>query len=346
LSHSSSNVEPTAAVPVVPAGRMPYCHVAASVVAAALLSVASPALAGRALRSHVPVTPSADDLMPELFGLTTSPPLPTRQWVPASESKAWPVQQRDWRRRILKRSADFKGELKGAVDSVPDDFLWRNFSSWEPRDIPNEFWESLCNSSHSTNHSLEAWQDVNSSFRSLDGWAVRNGTACREEDQLGEETFTDETKAAEACGGICGSLHDVGCRRKKFRLCKLGAGGIPSSAGSCLRLRVPGVAPVGGSPSGPQEAEFWKELCSQPAVRFRLLFPRRLCTSAKLLPLSHSEGACAERAAADPGCAELFDYEVKAGSPPICRCVPLGTECAAPLPTAAPGSERNVFLRG
>merc|ERR1719373_879305 len=96
-----------------------------------------------------------------------------------------------------------------------------------------------------------------------------------------EGEFTDETSAYENCGVDCASIADVGCARETFKLCKIGAAETTSANSTCLRRRLPDHRPPDGKPEPPREHAVWAAFCAQKAgaVRFRLLFPKRLCAA-------------------------------------------------------------------
>lgn len=219
------------------------------------------------------------------------------------------------------------------LDDSPDSFVWQNLSSFPEKREFSSFWIAVC---------AAIKKNATKTGLPFDTWPVANGSGCEPSD--GETDFDSEEAAAKACKGTCGGVHDFGCKRKRFRLCPLGAVEHKSLAGSCLRRRIPGLA--GGAPRLPQDASFWKRFCGQwtKEVKFRRLFVGRVCSNAEVLNGAPTEARCAELAAAKSSCSEVFDFEL--GPPTACRCVPKGSECGAPAPAwgKALNATRNVYL--
>merc|ERR1740117_2085066 len=140
----------------------------------------------------------------------------------------------------------------------------------------------------------------------LDDYKGLNGSGCALADQLPGDEITSEAKAFMECGGKCSAVMDVGCERKYFRLCKVGAPYIKEeNATDCLRMRVPDHAAPAGGARPPIELKFWKTFCESRTadIKFRPLFKGRLCASGKVIADAFTEPLCAEKAAADASCA-------------------------------------------
>lgn len=250
-----------------------------------------------------------------------------------------PAESADWDVRRLRTLRDLFSSTKsaskwldaieaddGPQDGPQDTWVWRNLTANDT--TVDKFWQLVCNGT----------KERNSSSDSLDGWNVAPNMSCAPEDIIGTANFTSESMAVMACGGTCGAIYDIGCKRQKFGLCKIGGGPPqPSVSGSCLRLRVPDQAPPAGHPGLPHEEEFWKNFCSVTQGAFRLLFKRRLCKAGKALEGAHTEAHCAEKVAADTACSKVFDFDADpdSDSSSRCRCVLKGAACEAAAPPAA-----------
>lgn len=176
----------------------------------------------------------------------------------------------------------------------------------------------------------------------LDGWRVEKNTTCGGE-PAADSTFSDESEAETACGTTCASIADVGCERRQFRICKVGAMDEPSSEGTCLRRRLPLQRAPSGKPRPPREPKFWKEFCERGAVYFRMLFPKRLCLTGLVLPGAYTEAGCAELASENEFCSDVFD--LKEGPPAVCRCVPKGKKCQpSKVNFTSPGDDSAIYI--
>mmetsp|Transcript_26487 Transcript_26487/g.81520 ORF Transcript_26487/g.81520 Transcript_26487/m.81520 type:complete len:338 (-) Transcript_26487:83-1096(-) len=294
--------------------------------ALALLGAARLARGGYLLRGR-----AAAGQWPMSLSLTSPPPAPERPWRMRAEDDRWPRDQTRLRRRLHGRSQQFRDELRGGLgDDTPDSWFYRNYSKHGSGGLDGSYWDTICdviaNASKKDCGTNASNASNATASRPLDGWNVKNGTSCAEKDLL-DAAPADEKEAEQACGGMCSSVLDVGCERKEFRLCKIGAREEPSPAGSCLRMRLPDHRPPEGKPRGPQELDFWRRLCSASTLNFRLVFTGRRCKFGKPLSGAYSEAACAELVDADPSCSAVFDFEE--GPPPTCRCLPEGAECQA-----------------
>lgn len=282
---------------------------------------------------------------PAWHALTDRRPLPRRHWNSPAESAGWDVRQYSFRRGLIgrvKRASQRLDSIEGD-DGSEGTWFWRNVSMANKSNgtgTSDDFWLSVCRGSSSNVSS-------NSSAVSMNEWTAVANTSCMPEDTLGEQ-FTTEAAVVKACGGTCGSVYDVGCKHQTFGLCKVGADPVPSLAGSCMRLRIPGQALPSGFPRSPREKEFWRNFCAQREGAFHVLFKRRLCQAGKVLDGVHSEGACAAKVAADSTCSKVFDFDA---SMPRCRCVLVGQQCQAPAPPAGDGGtavghtpDQNVFV--
>lgn len=268
--------------------------------------------------------------------------VPQPQWQGLAENSDWATANRRWRHGLRDRSEAWAANLDDVLaddkdGAGGDTILARNFSDIK-QPFDGEFWTAVCNGTNRTIVRALKGQPANP----LHGWNVKANTTCSDKDML-DGNFTDEEDAEMNCGHDCASVVDVGCERKEFRLCKLGSMDEVSQNGACLRMRVPDHRPPDSKPSKPMEKEFWKAFCNKAGAAFRLIFRDRLCSSGKALEGAWSEGACAELAAKDAACSQIFDFE--AADPPVCRCLPTGTECNAPAEHVLVKHDRNVFIR-
>jgi len=332
------------------------------VVAALILASCSLSHAG-ALKARAATARVAAGQWPEILSFTTPLPLPRRQMRIAAERESWARAQTRWRHGQLARATAHARSVdklfSDYVSSVDtDDSYWADVTTLlAPGASENDaFWEAVCNTTLSSvenaNLGSTIVNDIDNATasgtdnvtieRPFDDWVVAENTTCSDEDMLAGE-FTDETSAYEGCGVECASIVDIGCTRTTFKLCKIGALETPSANSStCLRRRLPDHRPPDGKPQPPQEHAVWRAFCTQAGVRYRLLWAKRLCTVGLELVGAHSEGRCAELAAVNPSCSDVFDYQE--ATPPACRCVQVGTTCQAQA-TADSELEANVFIR-
>eukprot|EP00929_Paragymnodinium_shiwhaense_P108690 TRINITY_DN75014_c0_g1_i1.p1 TRINITY_DN75014_c0_g1~~TRINITY_DN75014_c0_g1_i1.p1 ORF type:complete len:488 (-),score=76.41 TRINITY_DN75014_c0_g1_i1:338-1801(-) len=186
--------------------------------------------------------------------------------------------------------------------------------------------------------------------RPLDHYEVSLNTTCPKGQLVhAGKMIESELDAYELCGAGCSAVVDVGCERKKFRLCKMGAMVEEDKAPppDCLRKRVPNHPPPTGVSRPPLHLDLWKEFCARKVekqIAFRLLFSRRLCASGKEIGDAHTEALCAEKTKADSECSQVFDFQSSKGAPNVCRCVKKSEQCNAAAPDG-PGVEgQNVWL--
>mmetsp|Transcript_112455 Transcript_112455/g.223468 ORF Transcript_112455/g.223468 Transcript_112455/m.223468 type:complete len:360 (+) Transcript_112455:52-1131(+) len=311
------------------------------------LAVLPPSICG-ALRRKASQWPTSLDLSPP-------PPEPKRQWRLPAEIPGWPQARSRFRRRHMRRALKYSKDLK---DIMVDDMLFgdndsfsahplRPFAPGLVKDTEAGYWLAVCRgdsgiaTSNSTNlgNASNASNSSNTSSNAssvakklpLDGWTVDKNISCGGEPE--DTMFTDESQAESACGTMCASVADIGCERRQFRICKVGARDEPSSNGTCLRRRLPMQRAPSGKPRPPREPKFWKEFCERGTVYFRMLFSERLCVRGMVLPGAYTEAGCAELASENPLCSDIFD--IKEGPPAVCRCVLKGKQCQ---PSKANGS--------
>lgn len=273
----------------------------------------------------------------------------------------------------MRRALTYSDELE---DALADDTLHGNdtffakplwpFEPGPKEDTEAGYWLAVCRgpsnastSNASTSNSSNLGNSSNASLASnvsnasnavgklpLDGWKVEKNTTCGVSDVEAPsgETFSDESEAENACGTTCASIADIGCERRQFKICKVGALDEPSEEGTCLRRRLPLQRAPSGKPRPPREPAFWKEFCGRGVLYFRMLFPKRLCMRGKVLPGAYTEAGCAELASEDPLCSDVFDLQE--GPPAVCRCVLKGKKCEpSPVSDDSEGDAAIYILR-
>lgn len=288
-----------------------------------------------------------EDEWPRELPLTTErpEPLPMRQFRNPAEKPGWNMEQHRWRRDWTDNVDRFSGTLKDLlVDDKTDDKgssdgpFWADVTSMGAVPDSGAFWASVCSGTHEFGQRRKTVVK-----RPLDGWDIEANMTC-DKSAVMEGEYASEKEAELNCGSSCASVIDVGCKRKRFRLCSMGGIEEASTDSTCLRRRFPEHRPPQGKPQAPIEDEFWKAFCTEAGVRFRELFDGRLCAAGKALEAARSEGRCAELAVADEKCSSVFDFkDATASAPPVCRCVPKGEKCAPP-PTLAEGTSGGVYI--
>jgi len=261
---------------------------------------------------------------------------PQPQWRPDAEDPTWNRQQRKWRKPQKEGSVLWHKSVekvfsddKAGEDEATDSHFWKDLGGMTQDN--SEYWKSICDGAIP--------KDTDKKESPFAGWEVKNDTTC-DPKQMIEGEITDEMEAYKKCGADCASVVDMGCNRTKFRLCKLGSLDVKAS-GTCLIPRFPNHRAPESKPAKPMETEFWKTFCAEGNAKFRRLFKGKLCAVGKALDVVYSEGGCADKAAADADCSDIFDFQE--GTPPVCRCVAKGAECAAAPPTTSTGLFTGVF---
>lgn len=271
---------------------------------------------------HRAANESADDIWPMA---DERPPFPDAQFRQPASDHAWPRSRSKWR-KSMRASTD---SLARGLDAIhgdngpPDTYLWKNRSEFAPKGNLSMFWSELCKGANESLHRANSSE----AHRPLDGWAVENNSQCAVSERFGGE-YADEEEALAECGGRCGAVLDVGCNRSSFRLCNVGSAPGPAvNMSDCLRMRPADYVPAAAQPRGPQDLEFWDQFCNEaPSVPFHVVFPGRLCLAGKVLGDDvPTDGACAELAAADAECSDVFDFVE--GPPAVCRCALANEAC-------------------
>lgn len=210
------------------------------------------------------------------------------------------------RRRMLARSEKYSERLDGlaADDGPPDTILWRNADTFKPSPVNRVFWTKLCEAPSE----FPACKPTCLKNDGVDGSCPPGSTACRQ---------------------VIGRVYRV-------------AGACYKAANDCRGCLEGQLASLGGSPKYPKDlppvscpmktqSSLFKHVCANQPPVFQVRFAAALCAEERKVleakPPIETASECADVAAADAECSNVFDFVAK--PKPACACVKKDKICKA-----------------